>query len=47
MGFCIPDEFVVGYGMDVKDMYRDLEHICTLNEYGKSIYKSLQPEDGL
>eukprot|EP01084_Bolivina_argentea_P161974 281895_1 len=40
VGFCIPDEFVVGYGMDCKDNYRDLEHIYTLNDYGKLLYKS-------
>ncbi len=40
VGFTIPNEFIVGYGMDVTGEFRDLEHICTLNDYGKSFYKN-------
>jgi hypoxanthine phosphoribosyltransferase len=29
-GFCIPDHFVVGYGLDYSQMYRHLPHICVL-----------------
>jgi len=29
-GFDIPDEFVVGYGLDYDDQYRNLPEICTL-----------------
>ena len=29
-GFIIPDEFVVGYGLDFKNKYRDLKHIGVL-----------------
>jgi hypoxanthine phosphoribosyltransferase len=31
-GFKIPDEFVVGYGMDFAEKYRNLPDICILHE---------------
>jgi len=31
-GFQIPDEFVVGYGMDFAERYRNLADICVLQE---------------
>ena len=33
-GFKIPDEFVVGYGMDYAERYRNLPDICILQENG-------------
>jgi hypoxanthine phosphoribosyltransferase len=30
VGFDIPDEFVVGYGLDFKDEYRHLPHVAVL-----------------
>jgi hypoxanthine phosphoribosyltransferase len=30
LGFSIPDEFVVGYGLDYAEMYRNLPDICVL-----------------
>ncbi len=30
VGFVIPDEFVVGYGMDYAERYRNLPEICVL-----------------
>jgi hypoxanthine phosphoribosyltransferase len=33
-GFKIPDEFVVGYGMDFAERYRNLPDICILQENG-------------
>lgn len=30
LGFTIPDEFVVGYGLDYNQRYRNLPQICTL-----------------
>jgi hypoxanthine phosphoribosyltransferase len=32
VGFKIPDEFVVGYGLDFAEDYRNLGEICILNE---------------
>lgn len=36
IGFEIPDEFVVGYGMDYDERYRTLDSICILKE---DVYK--------
>lgn len=30
VGFTIPDAFVVGYGLDYNDEYRNLPHIAVL-----------------
>jgi hypoxanthine phosphoribosyltransferase len=30
VGFTIPDEFVIGYGMDYAERYRNLPDICVL-----------------
>ena len=34
VGFKIPDEFVVGYGLDFAEDYRNLRDICVLSEDG-------------
>jgi hypoxanthine phosphoribosyltransferase len=38
-GFIIPDLFVVGYCLDYNENFRDLSHICIINEKGKQRYK--------
>ncbi len=38
-GFSIPDEFVVGYCLDYNENFRDLQHICILNDAGKQAFK--------
>lgn len=39
-GFEIPDEFVVGYALDYNEYFRDLNHVCVINEAGKKRYGS-------
>jgi len=38
VGFAIPDSFVVGYALDYNEYFRDLDHICVINEHGKKSY---------
>ncbi|KAJ3370553.1 hypoxanthine phosphoribosyltransferase 1 [Kappamyces sp. JEL0680] len=38
VGFSIPDAFVIGYGLDYNEVFRDLEHIAVINETGKRKY---------
>ncbi|KAK2145242.1 hypothetical protein LSH36_693g02006 [Paralvinella palmiformis] len=35
IGFSIPDKFVVGYALDYNEYFRDLSHVCVINEAGK------------
>jgi len=35
VGFLVPDSFLVGFSLDYNDAYRDLDHICNINEAGK------------
>jgi hypoxanthine phosphoribosyltransferase len=36
VGFTIPDEFVVGYGLDYAEKYRNLDDVCVLDAPGSS-----------
>eukprot|EP00397_Hematodinium_sp_SG-2012_P061656 GEMP01082031.1.p2 GENE.GEMP01082031.1~~GEMP01082031.1.p2 ORF type:complete len:115 (+),score=27.49 GEMP01082031.1:285-629(+) len=38
-GFSIPDDFVVGYCLDYNEHFRDLDHVCVMNESGIVKYK--------
>ncbi|XP_057380963.1 hypoxanthine-guanine phosphoribosyltransferase-like [Daphnia carinata] len=38
-GFEIPDKFVVGYALDFNERFRDLHHICVVNDNGINKYK--------
>lgn len=35
VGFEVPDHFVVGFGIDFNESFRDLEHVCIISELGK------------
>ncbi|VDM20386.1 unnamed protein product [Hydatigera taeniaeformis] len=40
LGFEIPDEFIVGYAIDYNECFRDLSHICSINEKAKVTFSS-------
>lgn len=39
VGFTIPDEFVVGYGLDYLELYRNLPYVATLTDRAKEKLK--------
>ncbi|CAK5009804.1 unnamed protein product [Meloidogyne enterolobii] len=39
VGFSVPDKFIVGYGMDYNEMFRDLPHICIMSSNGIEKYR--------
>jgi hypoxanthine phosphoribosyltransferase len=39
VGFSVPNKFVVGYALDYNEYFRDLNHICVLNEGGIQKYR--------
>ncbi|XP_062318771.1 hypoxanthine phosphoribosyltransferase 1, like isoform X2 [Osmerus eperlanus] len=39
IGFEVPDAFLVGYALDYNEYFRDLSHICVLNEQAKEKYR--------
>ncbi|XP_011605217.1 hypoxanthine phosphoribosyltransferase 1, like isoform X1 [Takifugu rubripes] len=38
-GFEVPDAFLVGYALDYNEYFRDLSHICILNDQAKEKYR--------
>ncbi|KAL7746442.1 hypothetical protein RI367_008195 [Sorochytrium milnesiophthora] len=38
VGFEIPDQFIVGYALDYNEYFRDLDHVCVINDHGKQTY---------
>jgi hypoxanthine phosphoribosyltransferase len=43
VGFEIPNEYVVGYGLDHRELYRNLPFICVLKRH---VYEA-DPTDGI
>ena len=41
VGFQIPNDYVVGYGLDYRELYRNLPFICTLRA---SVYDMPTPQ---
>lgn len=39
VGFEIPAEFVIGYALDYNEYFRDLPHLCIINQYGREKYR--------
>ena len=40
-GFSIPDAFIVGYGIDFDNSFRDLNHIGVISDYGYKKYRGV------
>ncbi|VDK85439.1 unnamed protein product [Dibothriocephalus latus] len=38
LGFEVPDRFIVGYAIDYNECFRDLLHICSINEMAKKVF---------
>uniref|UniRef100_A0A0N5AMN9 Pribosyltran domain-containing protein n=1 Tax=Syphacia muris TaxID=451379 RepID=A0A0N5AMN9_9BILA len=45
VAFDIPDKFVVGYGLDYNQRFRDLQHICIVSEAGIAKYKNAEKKE--
>ena len=43
VGFSVPDDFVIGYGIDYNQRYRDLKDICVISEAGIAFDSSNLP----
>lgn len=39
VGFEVPDAFIIGYGIDYNENFRDLKHVCTISKFGIDKYK--------
>jgi len=44
IGFSLPDQWIIGYHIDYNDYFRDISHICVLNDQGKDRFKVNQSE---
>ena len=40
VGFEVPDAFIIGYGIDYNENFRDLKHVCTISKFGVEKYKN-------
>ena len=39
LGFLIPNEFVIGFGLDYNEEFRTLDHLCSINQQGIDRFK--------
>ncbi len=39
LGFLIPNEFVIGFGLDYNEEFRNLDHLCSINQLGIDNFK--------
>jgi len=39
IGFSVPDVFIVGYCLDYNENFRDLDHLCVMNDEGIAKYR--------
>lgn len=44
VGFDVPDKFVVGYNLDYNEAFREMEHICVINEAGIAQFADFDKE---
>ena len=42
-GFLVEDNFLIGYGLDYNELFRDMPHVCKINEEGIEKFKSTKP----
>jgi hypoxanthine phosphoribosyltransferase len=47
VAFTIPDEFVVGYGLDYQDMYRNLPYLAALEPEDLARHQAMETQDQL
>jgi len=46
-GFSVPDAFVVGYNLDYNEAFRDMPHICIINQQGVEHFEAHPVLQGL
>ena len=39
VGFLIPDVFIIGVGLDYNERFRELNHLCVINQLGIDTFK--------
>lgn len=39
LGFVVPNDFMVGFGLDYNECFRDLPHLCKINDKGVEEFK--------
>jgi hypoxanthine phosphoribosyltransferase len=42
IGFIIPTHFVIGFGLDYNEHFRELPHLCKINKHGIETFKITQ-----